>query len=81
MTTTKDDDDLTLGAHFVIDELVVPGEVLLGLVYVRGGRLIEVVAVLLRCMGMLLGSVLLLVSGEILLLLMVQEAGGTVRWA
>lgn len=64
-----------MGAHFVIDELVVPGEVLLGL-----GRRIEAVAVLLRRMGML-GGRLLLVSGEILLLLMVQEAGGTVRWA
>lgn len=64
-----------MGAHFVIDELVVPGEVLLGL-----GRRIEAVAVLLRRMGML-GGRLLLVSGEVLLLLMVQEAGGTVRWA
>lgn len=80
MTPTANDDGLTLGAHFVIDELVVPGEVLLGLVYVRRGRLVEVVAVLLRSMGML-GSLLLLVSGEILLLLMVQETGGTVRWA
>uniref|UniRef100_A0AAG5DHC1 Uncharacterized protein n=1 Tax=Anopheles atroparvus TaxID=41427 RepID=A0AAG5DHC1_ANOAO len=68
---------LALGAHLVVDELVVPGEVLLGLMH--GGRGVEVVAVLLLVLMLLL--LLVVVSGQSLLLVVQVARGGTVRRA
>lgn len=73
---------LALGAYFVVDELVVPGEVLLGLV--DGSRGVEVVAMLLLLLVLLMLLLLVVVSGESLLLVVQVTSGGgggTVRRA